>query len=151
MEFFNRKFSVVEYSSVAKIHESASFPLECFVVYGMQYVTADHWAYVHIHVFILLFTYTADFTVLKARYHTILHLMPDEYELTVGKLQNCIGVDQICAILSSSNSTSANKIILDYLIERINYKEELLDLCHQLEIITTSHDMNIVINEIRLG
>ena len=122
-----------------------------FVAYGIQYVAIDHWAYVHIHVFILLFTYIADFTVLKARYHTILHLMPDEYELTVGKLQNCIGDDQICAILSSSNSTSANKIILDCLIERINYKEELLDLCHQLEIITTSHDMNIVINEIRLG
>ena len=77
--------------------------------------------------------------------------MPDEYELTVGKLQNYISVDQICSILSSSNSTRANKIILDCLIERMNYKEELLDLCHQLENITTSHDMKIVINEIRLG
>ena len=95
--------------------------------------------------------YITDFTVLKAHYHTILHLMPDEYELTVGKLQDYISVDQICAILSSSNSTSANKIILDCLIERMSYKEELLDLCHQLENITTSHDMKIVINEIRLG
>ena len=77
--------------------------------------------------------------------------MPDDYELTVGKLQNYISVDQICAILSSSNSTSANKIILDCLIERMSYKEELLDLCHQLENITTSHDMKIVTNDIRLG
>ena len=77
--------------------------------------------------------------------------MPYDYELTVGKLQDYISVDQICAILSSSNSTSANKIILDCLIERMSCKEELLDLCHQLEIITTSHDMEIVINEIRLG
>ena len=95
--------------------------------------------------------YITDFTVLKAHYHTILHLMPDEYELTVGKLQNYISVDQICAILSSSNSNSANKIILDCLIERMSCKEELLDLCHQLENITTSHDMKIVINDIRLG
>ena len=95
--------------------------------------------------------HVTDFTVLKAYYHTILHLMPDDYELTVGKLQDYISVDQICAILSSSNSTSANKIILDCLIERMSYKEELLDLCHQLENITTSHDMKIVINEIRLG
>ena len=95
--------------------------------------------------------YITDFILLKAHYHTILHLMPDEYELTVGKLQNYISVDQICAILSSSNSTSANKIILDCLIERMSCKEELLDLCHQLENITTSHDMKIVINEIRSG
>ena len=117
----------------------------------MQYVNAAHWAYIHVHVFMLLFTYITDFTILKAHYHTILHLMPDDYELTVGKLQDYISVDQICAILSSSNSTSANKIILDCLIERMSCREELLDLCHQLENITTSHDMNIVINEIRLG
>ena len=77
--------------------------------------------------------------------------MPDEYELTVGKLQDYISFDQICAILSSSNSTSANKIILDCLIERMSYRKELFDLCQQLENITTSHDMKIVINEIRLG
>ena len=95
--------------------------------------------------------YITDFSLLKAHYHTILHLMPDDYELTVGKLQNYIGFDQICAILSSSNSTSANKIILDCLIERVSCKEELFDLCHQLENITASHDMKILINEIRLG
>jgi len=92
-----------------------------------------------------------DFTKLKAHYHTILHLMPDDYELTVGKLQNYIGDDQICTILSSSNSTIANKIILDCLIERMSCREELFDLCHQLENITTSHDLKTVINEIRSG
>ena len=92
-----------------------------------------------------------DFTKLKAHYKTILQLMPDDYELTVGKLQSYISDDQICAILSSNNSTIANKIILDCLIERMSCREELLDLCNQLENITTSHDMKIVINEIRFG
>ena len=92
-----------------------------------------------------------DFTALRAHYHNILHLMPDDYELTVGKLQNYISFDQICVILSSSNSTIANKLILDYLIERMSCREELLDLCDQLESITTSHDMKSVINDIRLG
>ena len=94
-----------------------------------------------------------DFTQLKAHYHTILHLMPDDYELTVGKLLNCISDDQICVILSSSssNSTIANKIILDCLIERMRCREELLDLCDQLEIIITSHDLKNVTNEIRFG
>ena len=92
-----------------------------------------------------------DFTELKAHYHKILHFMPDDYELTVGKLQNYISFDQICVILSSANSAIANKIILDNLIERMSCREELLDLCDQLESITTSHDMKIVINELRLG
>ena len=103
------------------------------------------------YMYIFLFMLITDFTILKAHYHTILHLMPDDYELTVGKLQNYISIDQICAILSSSNSTIANKIILDCLIERMSCREELLDLCNQLENIATSHDMKILINEIRLG
>ncbi|XP_065894103.1 uncharacterized protein [Dysidea avara] len=90
-----------------------------------------------------------DFTQLKTHYHTILQLMPDNYEQSVGKLQNYISDDQICMILSSSNSTAANKKILDCLIERMSCKEELLDLCDQLETITTSHQLTMVISEMR--
>ena len=78
-------------------------------------------------------------------------MMPDEYELSVGKLVNYISDDQIGTILSSSNASVANKLILDCLIERISCKEELLDLCDQLESIIASHDLKIVINEIKLG
>ena len=96
-------------------------------------------------------SFLSDFNELKAHYHTILRLMPGDYELTVGKLLNYISDDQICIILSSSNSTTANKIILDCLIERMNSKEALLDLCDQLENVTTSHDLKIVINKIQSG
>ena len=78
-------------------------------------------------------------------------MMPDEYELSVGKLVNYISDDQIGTILNSSNVSVANKLILDCLIERISCKEELLDLCDQLESIITSHDLKVMINEIRLG
>ena len=77
--------------------------------------------------------------------------MPCDYELTVGKLLNYINDDQICAILSSGNSTIANKLILDCLIERMTCREELLDLCDQLEKITTLHDMKTMMDEMRLG
>ena len=77
--------------------------------------------------------------------------MPDDYESTIGKLQNYFDDDQIYAVFSSSNSAMANKIILDVLIERMSCREVLLDLCDQLESITTSHDLKIVIGEIRLG
>ena len=95
--------------------------------------------------------YVTDFTELRAHYYNILHLMPDDYELTVGKLQNYISFDQICVILSSSNSTIANKLILDYLIERMSCREDLLDLCGQLESITASHNLKAVLNGLRFG
>jgi len=77
--------------------------------------------------------------------------MPDEYQLSVGILVNYISDDQIGAILSSSNANVANKLILNCLIERISCKEELLDLCHQLESVIASHDLKVIINEIRQG
>ena len=77
--------------------------------------------------------------------------MPEDYAMTTGKLLNYINDDQICNILNISDSTAANKIILDCLIETISCKEGLLDLCHQLEMISTSCDMNTVINKIRSG
>ena len=77
--------------------------------------------------------------------------MPDDYEPTVGKLQDYFSDDQIADILSNSTSTIANKIILDCLIKRINCREKLLDLCDQLEKITNSNSMRVVTNEIRLG
>jgi len=77
--------------------------------------------------------------------------MPDEYELSVGKLVNCISDDQIGAILSSSNASVANKLLLNCLIERTSCKEELLDLCDQLESVIASQDLKVIISEIRLG
>ena len=98
-----------------------------------------------------MFMYATDFTELRVHYQNILHFMPDDYELTVGKLQNYISFHHICDILNSSSSTTANKLILDYLIGKMSCREELLDLCDQLEIITTSHDMKMITNELRLG
>ena len=77
--------------------------------------------------------------------------MPDDYELTIGKLQSYLSDDQICVVLSSSNSTMANKIILDCLIEKTSCGEDLLDVCDRLEIIAGSHELIAVINSIRSG
>ena len=92
-----------------------------------------------------------DFTQLKTHYHSILQSIPDNYEQSVDKLKNYISDDQICMILNSSNSTVANKVILNGLIERMSCREELLDLCHQLETISTSPQLMMVISEIRSG
>ena len=77
--------------------------------------------------------------------------MPDDYEITVGKIQDYITDDQISAILGTSNSSVANKMIVDCLIERISCREELLDLCDQLEKIALLNEMKSVTKEIKLG
>ena len=105
--------------------------------------------YVYIYIYICM--YYTDFTELKAHYHTILHLMPVEYEMTVGKLQDYISDDQICAILSSNNPSIANKIMLDCLIERMKCRDDLLILCDLLESISTVIEFKSLINDIRTG
>ena len=75
--------------------------------------------------------------------------MPGNYEQSVEKLQNYISDEQICVILSSSDPTAANKVILDCLIELMSCREDILVLCDQLETITTSHQLTMVISEMR--
>ena len=77
--------------------------------------------------------------------------MPDDYEVTVGKLQNYITFDHICTILSNGNSTIANKMILDCLIERMRHRIDLLDLCDALELIITLEELKAVTNKIRIS
>jgi len=92
-----------------------------------------------------------ELALLKKHYSTILQLMPEDYEKSLGMLQNYLTDDQICAVLGSSNFVSANKMILDCLITRINNGTDLLDFCDQLQAITSEHKMNSLINVMRHG
>ena len=93
-----------------------------------------------------------DFAQLKTQYQTILHLMPDDYEQSVGKLQDYITDEQICTILCSGSNVAANKLILDFLITRMSCKEDQLDLCDQLEkIATASDELKMIIQQLRSG
>ena len=93
----------------------------------------------------------AEFSSLKQHYYSILHLMPETYEQTLGRLQNFISDDQICAVLSCNSCSVANKLMLNCLIKRMKREEDLLDFCDQLEMITGSQSLNDIINEIRSG
>ena len=149
--------------SILTYNITSSYPIAMYLAsYNMYQLSVIIWSifthactvctYIAIILIHLCISYVyIDFNVLEAHYHSILHLIPDEYELTIGKLQNYISDDQICTILNSSNSTLANKVILDCLVERISCREGLLDLCDQLESITASSDLRIITNELRLG
>jgi len=77
--------------------------------------------------------------------------MPTDYEQTVGKLQNFITDDEICAILCSGTTKSANKLIVDCLVNRMQSKEHLLELCNQLELVCPSQDMHAITEDIKSG
>ncbi|XP_065914506.1 uncharacterized protein [Dysidea avara] len=96
-------------------------------------------------------TVNEDFALIKTHYHAILRLMPPEYEMTVGKLQTCFSDEEICIILSSSDAIHANKVILDSLVDKIRNKRELYKVCDQLEMISASHDLNVLIANMRSG
>ena len=99
----------------------------------------------------ILCTFILDFSQLKSHYHAIVQLMPDDYEQSIGILQNHISDDQICDILCSSNYRIANNKILNCFVKKLSCEEDLLDLCDQLEKIAAAHDLKEILKKIRSG
>ena len=77
--------------------------------------------------------------------------MPDSYEQSIGKLQSHFSDEQICDILCSSNCKVANNKILNCLVEKLTCKEDLLDLCEQLDKLAESNDLVVTIKDIKSG
>ena len=70
--------------------------------------------------------------LLKVKYDVILQLLPFDYMKTMEAVQDHLTDEQICHILTNSSYSSANKMLLDCLIE--NFKtSSILYLCDQLE------------------
>ena len=86
------------------------------------------------------------------KYEEILKCFPEDFLQSLQKLQDKLSDDQICNILDCSSSHTANKMILDDLIDHIKCKEDLLDLCDQLDRLTDiSPGLHHHIDEIRQG
>ena len=104
----------------------------------------------NMYVFMLLFY--IDFDLLKLKYKEILEYFPKDCYQTLQKLQDKLSDDQICTILNCSSFQIANKMILDYLIDSMKCREDLLDLCDQLDRLTDiSPNLQNLIDEIRQG
>ena len=84
----------------------------------------------------------------------ILQSLPMDYENTLNLLQNYLTDDQLCQILSSSNYSTANKIILNSLIEKFKESVNIPELCKKLELIaslSTSKQLSSIVNELKKG
>jgi len=88
-------------------------------------------------------------------YKDILPLLPKNYENTLDIVQDCLSDNQICAVLSSPDYHSANKIILDNLMERAIETGTHLNVFDQLEELAKSSDhqeqLLEIIKELRTG
>jgi len=88
---------------------------------------------------------------LRSKYTDILEALPGDYQQTLHKLQDTLTDDQICSVLHCSNSSAANRMIFDCLIDNLKCKEDMLDLCNQLDRLTNSPSLLHIISELRNG
>ena len=77
--------------------------------------------------------------------------MPDDYMNTVNQLERNLTGDHIGSILACSNVFTANQRILDCLIEQLNAKEDVLDLCSWLGRIDDAPLLSGTIEDLKKG
>ena len=93
-----------------------------------------------------------DFGFLKSNFKKIAKCLPKDIGQSVQKLEDKLSDSQISSILECSCPHIANKMILDCLINNMKCKEDLLDLCDQLDRLTDiSPDLKHLIDELRIG
>ena len=93
--------------------------------------------------------------LVRSKYDDIVQSLPHNYEETLQAVQDHLSDSQICDVLSSPNYTSANKILLSYLVEKVKYAADVLNFCNQLEKITPllsdNQSLVSIISELRTG
>ena len=87
----------------------------------------------------------------KSHYSVLVKSMPDEYMNTVSQLECYLTGDHIGSILECRDVFTANRKILDCLIEEINTKEGLLDFCNLLSTITGVPALTTALQEFYKG
>ena len=85
----------------------------------------------------------------KSKYQNMLKYFPKDFCQSLQVLQDQLTDDHLCAVLNCSDSDSANKLILDCLIDATKSEDDLLD---QLDRLTdASPDLKHTISELRKG
>jgi len=77
--------------------------------------------------------------------------MPDDYMNTVNQLERHLTGDHIGSVLECDSVFTANQKILDYLIEQLNEKEDVLDLCSWLSRIDDAPLLTTAIEDLKKG
>ena len=92
-----------------------------------------------------------DFSLLRSNYSVLLQSFPEEHCQTLNILQHKLTDDVISFILNCTNSYAANKTILDYFIDSMKCRGDLLDLCDVLDEFIDSPNILCIAQELRKG
>ena len=87
-----------------------------------------------------------DFVELRSYYVDIVRNMPDDYLKTVQLLESRLCAVHIYDALDSSSALDANQAIVTCLLEKANYKADVLDFCEALVPLKSSQLANVVDN-----
>ena len=91
------------------------------------------------------------FAELQSHYSVLVRSMPDDYMNTVSQLERHLTGDHIGSILECADVFTANQRILDCLIEQLDKKEDVFDLCEKLSNITDTPSLNAAIEDLKKG
>ena len=91
--------------------------------------------------------FIANIQLVRSQYRTILQCLPTDYERTLQVIQDYLTDEEICVVLSNSDSSSANRAILDVLMRKMSRTGNLLEFCDQLEkIMSLLNDTEVLSN-----
>ena len=91
------------------------------------------------------------FELLQSHYSVLVRNMPDDYMNTVSQLECRLTGDHIGSILECNDVFTANQKILDCLIEQLDNKEDVFDLCDWLSVIDDAPLLTSAIEDIKKG
>ncbi|XP_065900404.1 uncharacterized protein [Dysidea avara] len=88
---------------------------------------------------------------LRSCYDDIIKNMPDNYYETVQLLERELCDTHISSIFECSHFTAANQIIMECLMEQVNCKEDILDLCERLSLLKNAPQLTQIIENLRMA
>ena len=92
---------------------------------------------------------------LKERFDLIVAALPSSYRETLLLLQDKFTDQQISMIMDSPDYYAANKLILNYLLERVRCKDDVIELCEFLSsaslLLPDSSHLVEIVAEIKTG
>ncbi|XP_065900453.1 uncharacterized protein [Dysidea avara] len=92
-----------------------------------------------------------DLSELRSCYDDIIKNMPDNYYETVQLLERELCDTHISSIFECSHFTAANQIILECLMEQVNCKEDILDLCERLLRLKNASQLTTITENLRMA
>ena len=97
-----------------------------------------------------IFILDSNIQLVRSKYASILHCLPTDYEKTLQAVQDHLTDDEVCVVLGSSDYSSANTAILDFLTEKANNTGNILQFCDQLEkIMSLLNDPEVLGNVVK--